>query len=163
MAGLLFIMKTYAEKLKDPRWQRKRLEVMQRDEFACTECFDAESTLNVHHHYYEKGKNPWDYPDDALTTLCETCHKLVEQERIDILKSITWEVPRVSIHRMAIGIDPHTLADISHAFSPTLPYSNQKKHRIRSCEKSILILKNTIKELKKSIKTEGDKWQKDAY
>lgn len=26
--------------------------------------------LNVHHHYYINGKKPWEYPDEALLTLC---------------------------------------------------------------------------------------------
>lgn len=32
------------------------------------------STLHVHHKYYEPGKKPWEYPDEALITLCESCH-----------------------------------------------------------------------------------------
>jgi hypothetical protein len=65
---------SYSEKLKDPRWQRKRLEIMQRDEFRCVQCKDAESTLNVHHVYYRRGRDPWDYPNYLLVTLCEDCH-----------------------------------------------------------------------------------------
>jgi hypothetical protein len=30
--------------------------------------------LHVHHKYYIKDKLPWDYPDDALITLCAKCH-----------------------------------------------------------------------------------------
>lgn len=30
--------------------------------------------LNVHHKYYIKGHNPWDYSNEALITLCEKCH-----------------------------------------------------------------------------------------
>lgn len=30
--------------------------------------------LNVHHKFYEIGKNAWEYPDDALITLCDECH-----------------------------------------------------------------------------------------
>ena len=67
--------KPYFEKLKDPRWQKKRLEIMERDEFKCSHCGDDEKTLNVHHKFYRKGANPWDYPDDALMTLCEPCHE----------------------------------------------------------------------------------------
>jgi len=37
---------TYAEKLKDPRWQKKRLEIMERDEWTCQWCVDSESPLN---------------------------------------------------------------------------------------------------------------------
>lgn len=36
---------TYAEKLKDPRWQKLRLEVMNRNEFHCEICGSGESTL----------------------------------------------------------------------------------------------------------------------
>lgn len=65
----------YLAKLRDPRWQKKRLEVMQRDEFMCQICYDADSTLNVHHRYYlVPFRDPWDYPLEALVTLCESCH-----------------------------------------------------------------------------------------
>jgi hypothetical protein len=69
-------MKTYSEKLKDPRWQRKRLKIMQRDDFTCTLCGDSKSTLNVHHWEY-KGE-PWDVDNDNLSTVCVTCHELIE-------------------------------------------------------------------------------------
>jgi hypothetical protein len=74
----------YLEKLRDPRWQKRRLEILQRDGWRCDCCGDAEHTLNVHHEYYERGREPWDYPDDALRALCETCHAsetAVQRER----------------------------------------------------------------------------------
>lgn len=36
--------------------------------------------LNIHHQYYVRGKNPWEYDDDALVTLCEECHKKLHME-----------------------------------------------------------------------------------
>jgi len=48
--------KQYWQKLQDPRWQRKRLEILNRAEFCCESCGDTESQLQVHHGYYEKGK-----------------------------------------------------------------------------------------------------------
>lgn len=65
---------TYAEKLRDPRWQRKRLEILERDKWTCAICEDKESTLHVHHKHYRDGLDPWDYEDGNLTTLCERCH-----------------------------------------------------------------------------------------
>ena len=65
---------SYSEKLRDPRWQKKRLCVMQRDGFACRDCGDADSTLHVHHCYYEKG-DPWQTDEKFLLTLCENCHE----------------------------------------------------------------------------------------
>lgn len=67
--------KTYYEKLRDPRWQRKRLEIMQREHFSCERCGSDGDTLNVHHSYYEKGHDPWEYPSDSLHCLCESCHE----------------------------------------------------------------------------------------
>lgn len=66
---------TYSEKLKDPRWQKKRLEILQRDEFMCQHCYDKNNTLHVHHKCYNAGKEPWDIESEKLITLCEDCHK----------------------------------------------------------------------------------------
>jgi hypothetical protein len=65
----------YAKKLMDPRWQKRRLEIMQRDEWKCLRCGDGKTTLNVHHLKYVYGRDPWEYQDDQLETLCENCHK----------------------------------------------------------------------------------------
>lgn len=39
----------YSEKLKNPRWQKKRLEIFERDGWKCRACQDEKSTLHVHH------------------------------------------------------------------------------------------------------------------
>lgn len=70
-------MTTYSEKLKDPRWQKKRLRILERDKWTCQHCNDTESTLHVHHGYYEWGIEPWEYPDRFLHTYCKGCHELI--------------------------------------------------------------------------------------
>jgi hypothetical protein len=80
-------IKTYYEKLKDPRWQKKRLEVMQHNDFCCEVCGDSESTLNVHHKEYFKGQEPWDYYIEQLSCLCETCHES-QHSTYDLLKVV---------------------------------------------------------------------------
>lgn len=72
--------KSYYEKLRDPRWQQMRLQVMERDKFKCTSCGDHTSTLNVHHRVpYRKNTDPWEYELDELTTLCESCHEQLSE------------------------------------------------------------------------------------
>lgn len=73
--------KTYKEKLKDPRWQKKRLRILERDNFQCVHCGDKESTLHVHHRLYFNDKDPWEYLDHLLITICESCHKQFEWEK----------------------------------------------------------------------------------
>ena len=65
----------YAEKLKDPRWQKKRLEIFNRDSWMCQWCGTEENTLVVHHRGYLPDTEPWEYPNDLLTTLCQDCHE----------------------------------------------------------------------------------------
>jgi 5-methylcytosine-specific restriction endonuclease McrA len=63
---------TYSQKLKDPRWQRKRLRVFERAKWKCEKCGDSKSELHVHHTKY--GGNPWDVPISMLQSLCSKCH-----------------------------------------------------------------------------------------
>lgn len=73
----------YKEKLLDPRWQKKRLEVLNRDGFSCRFCSDTKTTLHVHHKVYEKGKEPWDIDSKLLITLCKDCHEQEEKNLKD--------------------------------------------------------------------------------
>lgn len=67
-------MSEFFEAYKDPRWQRKRLEIMNRAGFECERCGESQKTLNVHHGCYFKDRKPWDYPDALLHCWCEVCH-----------------------------------------------------------------------------------------
>ncbi len=78
----------YSEKLKDPRWQKVRLKIFERDEFECATCGNSKSTLFVHHKYYEYGIEPWDYPLNSLVTLCKTCHEEADEMRKNLRRQI---------------------------------------------------------------------------
>lgn len=77
-------MSDFWEKYKDPRWQKKRLEVMQAAGFACQNCGDTTSTLNVHHSIYYRDKSPWEYTNNLLRCLCESCHEDIEELTHDL-------------------------------------------------------------------------------
>lgn len=79
---------TYSEQLRDPRWQRRRLAILNRSDFSCEECGDASSTLNVHHRIYRRGAAPWEYEDDELRALCENCHQAEHQIRGALTESM---------------------------------------------------------------------------
>lgn len=81
----------YAEKLKDPRWQKKRLEINNRDNWTCQKCKSSTEQLQVHHRHYIPGREPWDYPNELLVCLCWKCHKEEEDfanKAQDILESM---------------------------------------------------------------------------
>jgi hypothetical protein len=90
-------MDYYSDRLKDPRWQRRRLEILSRDKWMCIECGDEDSSLHVHHRYYEKGADLWEYPDKALVTLCDSCHQQIHDMSDDI-KLTTGEMNIEQLH-----------------------------------------------------------------
>lgn len=69
---------TYSDKLKNPLWQKKRLEILNRDNFTCLICSDTETELHIHHKQYKWGNTPWDYDNDNFQTLCKCCHLITE-------------------------------------------------------------------------------------
>jgi 5-methylcytosine-specific restriction endonuclease McrA len=110
---------TYAEKLRDPRWQRRRLEIMNRDGFKCAECHNTRRTLNVHHKWYDRGVSPWAHSDECLVTLCEECHKtrtLVDDDARKVMGQLT----RAELLNLMEKADQaRNAVDVSAAWTPS--------------------------------------------
>jgi 5-methylcytosine-specific restriction endonuclease McrA len=66
----------YSDKLQDSRWISKRDRILIRDNQTCRGCRQVGLYLQVHHTMYLEGKEPWDYPDSILVSLCSSCHKM---------------------------------------------------------------------------------------
>lgn len=71
-------------------WKELRKEIFKRDGYRCIHCGRLlnEKELQVHHLFYLEGKKVWEYPMDALITLCKSCHA---QEHGKIKPSSGWE------------------------------------------------------------------------
>lgn len=70
---------TYSEKLKDQRWQKKRLQLLEAAGWKCQNaiCLNESDhpTLQIHHRIYLRNKEPWEYEDWAYQVLCDQCHE----------------------------------------------------------------------------------------
>lgn len=98
----------YAKQRLDPRWQKKRLEVMERDKWTCQNCQSKDKTLNVHHKAYVKGLMPWEYENFVLVTLCEECHKAEPDSLaavLDQLKSLRFRFSSAELMRLLIALN----------------------------------------------------------
>jgi hypothetical protein len=98
----------YAKKLLDPRWQKKRLGILNRDEWACRICNDKTKTLHVHHRVYIGSKEPWEVPDSALVTLCEDCHRdegtEMSAQLEDLVRAAKWALFSGEIYELTFGL-----------------------------------------------------------
>ena len=118
----------YAEKFKDPRWQKMRLQIFKRDKWCCQICGNKENTLHVHHRYYEFGKDPWEYPPESLVTLCVTCHEeescamkyqmdaLAKELKSKFFSSDIFSIA-IGIYHMSEFLAPNEVAEILEALS----------------------------------------------
>ena len=90
----------YAEKLKDPMWQKVRGFMLWRDSYTCQKCGAKQEwgyELHVHHKRYIAGREPWQYGTDDLTTLCKQCH--CKEHGIKYEQKVPWvhvSVPMVA-------------------------------------------------------------------
>ena len=95
----------YDEQLKDFRWKWLRLDVLERDKHICRKCARPDN-LQVHHKYYESGKLAWEYPIEALITLCRRCHarehNLIEGQNPYPCRKIGESRPVLSIRAVMI-------------------------------------------------------------
>lgn len=94
----------YFEKLKDPRWQKVRLQVLERAGWACegfilsaeagtfVRCGATDKTFHVHHGYYERGHEPWDYSLATLWCLCQDCHERAQ----DCMRDAQYELAHIN-------------------------------------------------------------------
>lgn len=95
-------MKTYEEKLRDPRWQKKKSERLLFSDCKCDICTDGTETLHIHHPFYD-GREPWDYAVEELMCVCESCHKLSHCNILKIqafAKFKKLDIKRLSIDRL---------------------------------------------------------------
>lgn len=79
---------SYAERLKDPRWQLLKAKILLRDKGVCFECGRQDKTLHVHHKIYLRGKDPWEYDEDTLISLCMDCHDKREEAVLGLKMAI---------------------------------------------------------------------------
>ena len=81
-------MKDYKSQYLHPKWQKRRLEMLESADYQCQSCEDTEKTLHVHHKRYIKGRDVWDYADDDLEVLCVDCHKHEHWQKDELNKMI---------------------------------------------------------------------------
>ena len=77
----------YKEQIKHPKWQKKRLEILEENNWTCAACGNTDAQLHVHHTRYEKNKMIWDYSNYKLMAVCNECHKEIHRIK-DSIKEI---------------------------------------------------------------------------
>jgi hypothetical protein len=95
---------SYSEKLKDPRWQRKRLEIFQAANFICEQCGMGDMTLHAHHKRYIKGRELWDYELSDFACLCKECHEHVSAADVALKGNHKDKAVRDAVHTFKCGL-----------------------------------------------------------
>jgi 5-methylcytosine-specific restriction endonuclease McrA len=67
----------YGAFMRSPAWSAQRARVLRRDGYRCRWC--GARGREAHHHYYSVPIAAT--PDEAITTLCETCHLRAHKDK----------------------------------------------------------------------------------
>jgi hypothetical protein len=110
------------QKFEDKKqWQLLQMKICQRDNWACVNCGQSDCYLHIHFKNVESGKKPWEYPEDALVSLCEDClaeerkllgtalNSLSEAARSKFLASQIHDIA-CSMSLMKLPADPETIS-----------------------------------------------------
>lgn len=65
--------KNYFKLLDNPLWIKFRHIVLSKHNNKCDKC-GSKKYLSIHHPYYKKGADPWDYKPEEVEVLCKRCH-----------------------------------------------------------------------------------------
>jgi len=129
-------MSKYTELFKDPRWQKKRLEILSRDEFTCVICGDKENTLHVHHRRYINGRKPWEYDNNLLVTLCHSCHEIETEMRTECEESLLEQLKEKffsdDLRQLAAGINGLSLIHDSGVIACAISNAIKNKKSLRN-------------------------------
>lgn len=126
----------YSELLKHPFWQKKRLRILERDNFACKKCSDTLSNLQVHHTYYTSDSLPWEYPDEALVTLCDLCH--LKEEFIKFIKRYG-----IKYLRMNDGFETSDVDEIIALVTAKLENNHHRESAVRYMNAIKILISNS--------------------
>lgn len=73
---------TYQELLRTPQWEEFSTRMKKAAGWQCSICGHSGPgiTLNVHHHFSERTRAPWDYAADEVTVCCDWCHRRLHEQ-----------------------------------------------------------------------------------
>jgi len=113
--------KTYAQKLASEDWLRFSENVRRDRGNACECCRRTNVVTQVHHVFYEPGKEPWQSKQEDVILLCEVCHRglhveLQEFRRV-VFKGLSPQAFRVLNSALVIGIHQYDPLIFAHALS----------------------------------------------
>lgn len=79
---------SYQSQLASEKWNEFSKQIRATRNF-CECCRQANKTLQVHHLFYEPGKNLWEYADGDLLVLCRECHQELHSQ-LKMFRKITF-------------------------------------------------------------------------
>lgn len=87
----MYPKRSYSERLKDPRWAefRQRCYGVLVDEYTeemmCGFCYaPCGESFHLHHKFYVKGREPWEYEPEDMKFLCGKCHTWLHEDALEV-------------------------------------------------------------------------------
>lgn len=129
---------SYSEKLNHPLWKAKRREILSGINF-CQSCKRGSVPLQLHHNFYDRNKEPWEYDNKDFKVLCSVCHKKFTDELIffrrDVLPRMNVQAMRVLNRALSIGLQHNDPLIIAYAIGAVVSNPEKAKELAKVFEK----------------------------
>jgi hypothetical protein len=107
-AGTKGFAMTWSQKLQQPQWKTFRLVLIQKHGPLCDDCGQPGSLrsnvagLDVHHCWYEHGREPWEYPENCFLILCRGCHGIRQKIQNSAMVTLGSYMRLLSVEEMKV-------------------------------------------------------------
>lgn len=112
---------TYSQKLKSDQWIEFARRMKENANYSCQVCRRGKVILQVHHWFYEYGREPWEYDQEEVIVLCEGCHKeyhaLLNDFRRYVFSKMTPQAFRVLNGALAVAFTQYDPLVFAHAIA----------------------------------------------
>lgn len=132
LSELLGNKSSYADKLRDPRWENRRMWFVRKHGAWCRSCKRKGIEFQVHHKVYRKGVEPWDHTDDEMILLCRGCHlewhQALQEFRGAVIGSIPVSSAKIIIRALGILLRFNRPESVGYALAQLACEQNTVAH-----------------------------------
>lgn len=122
-------------------WQLFRKKVLKLHNYKCDNCGSTER-LQIHHPYYEKNHDYWEYPIEDMKVLCQKCHYHVhffhKEDKSNALEKRMYIIKAISLAH------PMDISRLKHLYSKEFKDGFYKELNTLKKQTAIYLLKNEV-------------------
>jgi len=111
---------SYLSQLNSDQWKSFSRSIRQQRNF-CECCKMGDRQLQVHHLFYDPSRQLWEYTNEEIVVLCDSCHKQIHEQlkkfRLCVFRYLTPHLFQMLNGCLAVGLTKYDPLVFMHALA----------------------------------------------